>query len=248
MYLATGEQSDTHIHRIAKDAYEADMPLVVVTVSDFDPAGWQMPISIGRKLRAFQVALFPDLEYRVIPAGLTFRQCVDRNLPSTPLKATVKERAQGQPWLDAYGREQTELDAMLALHPGVIADAVSAAFAPFFDETLADRVEEARDEWFAAARERIAAAIGEPELRELRDRYATAMQDIDAINDRLQDACVGIELDEPDEVEADPPFDNGEDGGDVIASTDMSFIEESLALIERKHLAGEDDEDEDDGE
>ena len=60
LYLPSGEISDTLIHRIAKDAAEDGRPLVMITVSDCDPAGYQMPVSIGRKLQAFRDLLFPD--------------------------------------------------------------------------------------------------------------------------------------------------------------------------------------------
>ena len=59
LYLPSGEISDTLIHRIAKDAAEDGRPLVMITVSDCDPAGYQMPVSIGRKLQAFRDLLFP---------------------------------------------------------------------------------------------------------------------------------------------------------------------------------------------
>jgi len=54
LYLPTGEISDTLLYRIAADAAKDGRPLVVFTISDCDPAGYQMPISIGRKLQAFK--------------------------------------------------------------------------------------------------------------------------------------------------------------------------------------------------
>lgn len=231
MYLATGEQSDTHIHRIAKDAVEVGLPLVVVTVSDFDPSGWQMPISIARKLRAFQVALFGDLEYRVIAAGLTHDQCVEHDLPSTPLKATERRASK---WQARWGREQTEVDAMLALHPGEIADAVRAAFDPYFDDGLADRIAEAREEWMTAALATIRRKIGRGPLDDARSRYAAAMAEIEQVNNDLGRATATVKLDEPDEVDAEPPFDFGDEGIEPIASSDLSFVEESVQLLARK--------------
>jgi hypothetical protein len=48
LYLPTGEISDTLIYQIAKDANADGRPLVVFTLTDCDPAGWQMSVSIGR--------------------------------------------------------------------------------------------------------------------------------------------------------------------------------------------------------
>ena len=54
MYLCAGEITDTLIYEMARDAAADGRPLIVFTFSDFDPAGRQMPISIGRKLQALR--------------------------------------------------------------------------------------------------------------------------------------------------------------------------------------------------
>jgi hypothetical protein len=121
------------------------------------------------------------------------------------------------------------------------------AFAPYFDDTLAERVAEARQEWFARARERLAATIGPDALDQARRRYAAAIAEIEAVNDELASVIEGIDPDGPDEVEAEPSFDTGDDEWiEPIGSSDMSFVEESQALLDRKRLAGEDDDDDDD--
>src|SRR6476659_6559942 len=60
LYLPTGEISDTLVHRIASDAVEDGRPLVLFTLADCDPSGWQMAVSIARKLQAFRDLLFPE--------------------------------------------------------------------------------------------------------------------------------------------------------------------------------------------
>jgi hypothetical protein len=52
LYLPTGEISDTLVYQIAKEADDDGRPLVMFTLSDCDPAGHQMPVSIARKLHA----------------------------------------------------------------------------------------------------------------------------------------------------------------------------------------------------
>jgi hypothetical protein len=69
------------------------------------------------------------------------------------------------------------------------------------------------------------------------------MAAIDAVNNDLGRATAAIELDEPNEVEAEPPFDDGDEGIEPIASSDLSFIEESQQLLARKRLADGDDDD-----
>jgi hypothetical protein len=59
LYLTGGQISDTLLHGMARDAVNDGRPLVVLTFSDFDPAGyWDMPTCIGRKLQALRDLLF----------------------------------------------------------------------------------------------------------------------------------------------------------------------------------------------
>ena len=62
LYLPTGEMSDTLSYRLAADAASDGRPLVVLYFADCDPAGWQMPVSVARKLQAFQVGHFSNLD------------------------------------------------------------------------------------------------------------------------------------------------------------------------------------------
>jgi hypothetical protein len=136
LYLPTGEISDTLLHRIAKDASEDGRPMVMFTLADCDPAGYQMSVSIGRKLQAFRDLLFPKLRFEVVPVALTVDQVRELELPSTPLKETEKRADR---WRDAYGVEQTEIDALATLQPDVLTQIVERAFDPYFDRTLEDR-------------------------------------------------------------------------------------------------------------
>jgi hypothetical protein len=110
LYLPTGEISDTLVYQIAKEANADGRPLVMFTISDCDPAGHQMPVSIARKLQAFAHLFFPDLTFEVVRVALTPEQVREEELPSTPLKATEKRASR---WQDAFGIEQTEIDALV---------------------------------------------------------------------------------------------------------------------------------------
>jgi hypothetical protein len=70
LYLPSGEISDTLVYQIAKNANADGRPLVVFTLSDCDPAGHQMPISIARKLQAFKDLFFRNLEFEVVTIAL----------------------------------------------------------------------------------------------------------------------------------------------------------------------------------
>ena len=68
LFLPTGEISDTQIYLMARAAGQDGRPFVVFYFADCDPAGWQMGISVSRKLQALKILLpgMPDFEvYRV---------------------------------------------------------------------------------------------------------------------------------------------------------------------------------------
>src|SRR4051794_9146199 len=148
LYLPQGEISDTLLYRMASVGAKDGRPMVVLCLSDCDPAGWQMPISIGRKLQAFRALEYPDLAFQVRRVGLMPEQVLAHGLPSTPLKDSERRADR---WQDMMGVEQTEIDALAALRPDLLRKIVRDALAPFYDRTLARRVAEARTAWLNEA-------------------------------------------------------------------------------------------------
>jgi hypothetical protein len=100
LYLPTGEISDTLMYRMASVAARDGRPMVVLCCSDADPAGWQMPISIGRKLQAFHELLPAMPDFAVYRVALTPQQVREYGLPSTPLKDTERR---ADTWRTAWG-------------------------------------------------------------------------------------------------------------------------------------------------
>jgi hypothetical protein len=149
--LDTGDASDSHLYQMAKRAAADRRPFVVFYVSDFDPGGHNMPTSVARKFQALCDLLFPNLDLRLYPVALTLEQVIEFDLPA-PLKSSEKRKAKWQE--RTGGREQTEIDALLALRPGELERLLNEAIAPFFDRTLDQRfnavntMPEGADEWF----------------------------------------------------------------------------------------------------
>lgn len=254
LYLPTGEISDTLIYQLAKVGAEDGRPMVVFYFSDADPAGWQMPISVSRKLQAF-TALgtvdvpvqdgygngyarqvdFADLQFEVHRVALTPDQVREYELPSTPLKATEKR---ADAWQEAMGVEQTEIDALASLRPDLLRQLARGAIEPFYDSTLASRVWQARDEWHRQAQTIVDEAIDQDRLDRLRDEAARKLaelrDEIDAINNALQLDASDFDL--PPAVvpvaEAD-----GSNGLPLLDSR-WSFAEQTRALIESKAYRG----------
>jgi hypothetical protein len=146
LLVGTGDASDTRVYEIAKHAAADGRVLVVFYFADFDPNGYGMPRAVSRKLQAIRDMMFPDLQFIVHRVGLTKDQCVDLELPSTPLKqkkpnsSWEKRKAR---WIARWGREQTEIDALAALKPGELERMTREAVRPYFDPSLDRRVEEA---------------------------------------------------------------------------------------------------------
>jgi hypothetical protein len=64
LLLPTGEASDTMIAELAARCSLDSRPSVVLYFSDFDPSGYQMPVSVARKLQALRDLLYPQLDIR----------------------------------------------------------------------------------------------------------------------------------------------------------------------------------------
>jgi hypothetical protein len=239
LYLPSGEISDTLLYRIARDASEDGRPLVVFTVCDCDPAGHQMPVSIGRKLQALRDLLFPDLRFTVVPVALMVDQVRELHLPSTPLKETEKR---ADKWRAAFGVEQTEIDALATLRPDALREIVDRAFDPYFDRALEERVRSAEDEWLTAAQAAMSEQIDDDLLSDLRDQAADRLdelrEEIDRINSQLRLAAADhvtlpdIDVPKP-EIDDDSPR-------QALVSADQDWVEATRSLITHKAYGGDD--------
>ena len=164
LYLPTGEISDTLLYRMASVGAEDGRPMIVLCLSDCDPSGWQMPISIARKLQGFRALEFPDLDFEVRRVALMPEQVREHGLPSTPLKAT---ESRADKWQQKMGVEQTEIDALATLNPALLRRIVREALAPFFDQTLDRRVLEAESVWLQQAQTALEERIDQGQLERL---------------------------------------------------------------------------------
>lgn len=127
-----GELSITSVYLLAKRVVEANKPVRIFYISDFDPAGESMPVAVGRKIEYF-ARNYQDLankDIKLIPLMLTSSQCAEYKLPRTPIKETEKRKEKFE---DKHGQGATELDAMEALYPGKMEEIIVEAIEPFFD-------------------------------------------------------------------------------------------------------------------
>jgi hypothetical protein len=232
LYLPTGEISGTHLFQIAKDANTDGRPLVMFTLADCDPAGRQMSVSIGRKLQAFKDLLFPKFTFEIVPVALTVEQVRELGLPSTPLKETEKRADR---WRDAFGVEQTEIDALATLRPAVLREIVERAFDPYLDRTLEERVAEAETVWLEEAQAAIDQQIDPAVLVALREEAGGRLAELESviadIDARLRLAADRFRLPAIEVPEAEI---NEDAIRQSLVSFDDDWISASRALIQHK--------------
>lgn len=233
LYLPSGDISNTMVYTLAKTAAEDGRPLIVLYFSDCDPSGWNMPIVVGHKLRAFKIQLFPQLEFRCYQACLTPDQVRQYDLPISPVKETEKR---GDRWKEKMGVEQTEIDSIATLRPNLLRQIANDAIAPFYDHTLDDRVRQARTEWEQQAQRALDEQAG-PHLGQLRadaiERIEEKRAEIDAI---LDDVWVGADdLELPPAVISEAQLDPNRVQPMPLCDSRWSFTEQTRRLIALKN-------------
>ena len=137
---------------MARSGARDGRPLKIFYFSDADPAGWQMPISLARKLQGLKAIEFEDLGFQIYRVALKPDQVREYGLPSTPLKDTERR---ADAWTAAMGVEQTEVDALAALQPNLLRQIADDAISRFYDDTLDRRVRQARNEWRRQAQQSV---------------------------------------------------------------------------------------------
>jgi hypothetical protein len=135
------------LQRVARLA-ASGKPCRVFYISDFDPAGDQMPVAVARQLEFWLPQYAPGADIKLTPLVLTREQVIAYRLPRTPIKDSDLRKTAFE---GRYGEGAVELDALEALFPGELGRIVRGAVAPYRDETLAERLFEAEEEARQAA-------------------------------------------------------------------------------------------------
>ena len=248
LLLPTGESSETMVAEMASRIAADGRPAVILYFSDFDPAGRQMAVSVARKVQAHRDLSYPELTIELHPVAMTLEQVKRYGLPSTPLKETERRADR---WREVMGHEQTEIDAMIALHPNELRRIAQDAVRPFFDRTLKGRALEAQQEWEQEANARMRA---HPRYREALSRLSDAIDTLrEAPADTLHEASERFEalqqelgdqlaagIDLPEIVLPEPEIDTSTVPRPLF-TTDDDYVTATRRLIDHKKLNGEHD-------
>jgi hypothetical protein len=132
-----GEMSLTQCELLVERALESGLPVRILYISDFDPGGQSMPVAVARKIEFLIRERGLDIQVRHVV--LTHDQCIEYQLPRTPIKETERRAAKFE---ERFGEGATELDALEALYPGELRRLLEVEIERYLDPTLDGRVEE----------------------------------------------------------------------------------------------------------
>lgn len=219
LVTGAGELSITATVDFLKRAQASNRPCRIFYISDFDPAGYGMPVSIARKIEYFVRERGLPLDIRLQPIALTREQVISYQLPRTPIKESERRKAHFE---DVHGQGGVELDALEALHPGELARIVREAILEYYDEDIEDearRQEDALQEALAQARQEVLDEF--PGLDELREEFDSAVADfgaqVESLRERMQETysqlverleAIGVDVEDypvPEPKQTDEP-------------------------------------------
>jgi hypothetical protein len=153
-----GELSITAVHGLIERVKRADRPARVFYISDFDPAGEAMPVSVSRKIEYYSRKYDDIPNIRLRQVVLTKEQCVEYKLPRTPIKDTDKRK---DGFENRHGSGATELDALEALRPGELKKLITNELEQYFDSVAYYKVSNQNWEIRSVIRKQIREGISE---------------------------------------------------------------------------------------
>lgn len=189
LVTGTGFQSITGAISLLRRAERHGKPAHVFYVSDFDPAGVAMPVSVARQAQFWAGKRGIDAELTLHPIVLTAEQVAEYDLPRIPVKLDKHGQAdpRGKKFEAQNGEGVVELDALEGRHPGVLADLVRQAAEPYIDAGLPDALAqtghaaqvEADQQWLLATTD-LRADLAEltDDVRQVTDRYRARLAEL----------------------------------------------------------------------
>jgi hypothetical protein len=133
-----------------------DKPVRIFYISDFDPGGEMMPLSVARLLEFYLNRFAAEVDVKLIHIALTKRQVIEYDLPKIPIKPKNKSKKSFE---ERHGRGATELDALEAIHPGSLRQIVREVVEPYIDNDIQGQLDDALDEAKQVAQDAIDEAL-----------------------------------------------------------------------------------------
>lgn len=153
----------------------------ILYLSDFDPAGSNMPVVAGRhtQFALWRVAEMvneelPDI--RLDPIAVTAEQVDSLDLTRQPIN---KEDKRKPGWEAKFGAGAVEIDSLEARHPGILAQLIRERVSVLHDQELAAHIREAEAEAEEVVEEAVEEALDpvRPELDEIREEFGRVAEE-----------------------------------------------------------------------
>lgn len=127
----------------AKEWVEDGRPVRILYISDFDPSGKSMPVAVARQIQFWMHTYGIEANVKLTPLALTKAQVIKYQLPRKPIKDSDrgKDKFEGR-----YGEGAVELDALEALHPGLLGEMLAEKLRAYRDDAFEERVADAEYE------------------------------------------------------------------------------------------------------
>ncbi len=137
------------------------------------------------------------------------------------------------------GVQQTEIDALASLQPGLLRRLAVDAVAPFYDSTLSERVSDAEREWReqaqAAVEQQLDADRMSRVLADAAGKLSAMRQQIDELNNSLQIDLDDFEIPMPVVPSAHvDSADSAEHGTTALVDSRWLFADQCRRLIDSK--------------
>lgn len=131
LQTGVGEMSMTRVRKMIERITQLGRPARIFYLSDFDPGGLSMPLSVARKTEYAIRCDHPEMDVQLVPIALSREQVAQFNLPTIPIKESESRAGKFLERQDVDGA--VELDALEALHPGALSEMVHEAIRPYRD-------------------------------------------------------------------------------------------------------------------
>jgi hypothetical protein len=181
-----GEMSITSVIDYLNRVKSTDRASRILYISDYDPAGVGMPISVSRKIE-FYLSLLRDEGHDIAlkPIVLNPEQIETYSLPSAPVKDSDRRKA----GFEAAHGEAVELDALEALHPGALAKIVEGEITNYYDKRWGSKLRNAKYNLQSELTKEVDLILEdyEDDLEDIGAEYADLQNKWQAIRDKFAD-------------------------------------------------------------
>ncbi len=219
LVVAGGQFSLTNVKDCFYRIKELGKPVRLFYLRDFDPGGQSMPAAVSRKLEWLIRMFKPGLNVKLQDVALSHDQCIEFKLPRSPM---AKGDAYKGNFENLYGEGATELDSLEALHPGKLADILTAAIEPYYDKELRSKIndfsnqERKRFEDYKSDKIRAVIEELEEDLLPLAEQFNDLVEEANEIGEEIENMVDDAEIE--DDFEPRVP----EKSNHVVDNTDNS--------------------------